>query len=88
MANGHGGKRKGGGRKPKISEIQVIEQMDAIAVPERAWRALWERCEDGDIQALKTWIAYRFGNPKNSVDVTSKGDKITPPINWISTDSE
>jgi hypothetical protein len=84
MANGHGGKRQGGGRKPKISEIQVIEQMDAIAVPERAWRALWARCEEGDVQSLKTWIAYRFGNPKNSLDVTTKGDKITPPINWIS----
>jgi hypothetical protein len=83
MSNGHGGARLGGGRKPKADEIKIIEQMDAIAVPEQAWKALWHRCQDGDIQAIKCWLNYRFGMPKQVVDVTTLGEKVTPPIEWI-----
>jgi hypothetical protein len=83
MANGHGGARPGGGRRPKADEIKIIEQMDAIAVPADAWRALWNKCQDGDIQAIKTWLNYRFGMPKQSIDVTTQGDKVTPPIEWL-----
>jgi hypothetical protein len=83
MNNGHGGARLGGGRKPKADEIKIIEQMDAIAVPEDAWRALWEKCQEGDIQAIKCWLNYRFGMPKQVVDVTTLGEKVTPPIEWI-----
>jgi hypothetical protein len=79
----NGGVRPGAGRKPKVDEIKIIEQMDAIAVPEDAWRALWEKCQDGDIQAIKCWLNYRFGMPKQVVDVTTQGEKVTPPIEWI-----
>ena len=71
------------GRPTKADEIKIIEQMDAIAVPEDAWRALWNRCQDGDIQAIKTWLNYRFGMPKQQIDVTTQGDKVTPPIEWL-----
>lgn len=81
---GNGGYRDGAGRKPKADEIKIIESMDAVAVPEEAWKALWNRCKDGDTQAIKTWLNYRFGMPKQSVDVTTNGDKIAPPIEWIS----
>jgi hypothetical protein len=80
---GKGGYIAGSGRKPKADEIKIIEQMDAIAVPEDAWRALWEKCQDGDIQAIKCWLNYRFGMPKQVVDVTTQGEKVTPPIEWI-----
>lgn len=80
---GKGGATPGAGRKPKADEIQVIESMDAVAVPEKAWRALWAKCEEGDTQAIKTWLNYRFGMPKQAVDVTSQGEKIAPPIQWI-----
>jgi hypothetical protein len=86
MANGHGGPRPGGGRRPKADEITVIESMDAIAVPEQAWNALWNKCQEGDTQAIKTWLNYRFGMPKQNVDVTSGGDKIAPPITWVKPD--
>jgi hypothetical protein len=79
----NGGVRPGAGRKPKADEIRIIEQMDAIAVPEDAWRALWSRCQDGDIQAIKCWLNYRFGMPKQQIDVTTQGDKVTPPIEWL-----
>jgi hypothetical protein len=80
---GKGGYIPGSGRKPKADEIKIIEQMDAIAVPEQAWKALWDRCQDGDIQAIKCWLNYRFGMPKQVLDVTTQGEKVTPPIEWI-----
>lgn len=82
-----GTKGNKGGRKPKIEEIAVIEQMDAVAVPEKAWRALWGRVEEGDTNAIKCWIEYRFGKPKQSLDVTTNGENITvPPITWMDSD--
>jgi hypothetical protein len=71
-----GTKGNKGGRKPKADEIKLIEQMDAIAVPELAWRALWNKCKEGDTQAIKTWLAYRYGQPKQSIDHTTQGKQI------------
>lgn len=70
------------GRKPKADEIKLIEQMDAIAAPEEAWRALWSKCVEGDTQAIKRWLEYRFGMPKQSIDVTTQGERIGPKIVW------
>ena len=79
-----GGPRPNSGRPPKIQEIKLIEQMDAIAVPEKIWLALLRKCEEGDTQALKLWLAYRLGLPKQQIDITSNGEKVAPPIQWIS----
>jgi hypothetical protein len=85
MANkkGAGGAREGAGRPPKILEIKLIEQMDAICVPDKIWEALLYKCKEGDTAALKLWLSYRFGMPKQQIDVTSNGEKIAPPIQWI-----
>jgi hypothetical protein len=80
---GAGGAREGAGRKPKIQEVKLIEQMDAICVPNKIWEALLMKCAQGDTQALKLWLSYRFGLPKQQIDVTSNGEKIAPPIQWI-----
>ena len=79
----NGGARIGAGRKPKIEEIKIIEQMDAICVPDQIWQALLYKCQQGDTNALKLWLSYRFGLPKQQIDVTSNGEKIAPPIQWI-----
>jgi hypothetical protein len=79
----NGGARQGAGRKPKILEVKLIEQMDALAVPEQIWNALLFKCQQGDTQALKLWLSYRFGLPKQQIDVTTNGEKIAPPIQWI-----
>ena len=80
---GAGGAREGAGRPPKIQEIKLIEQMDAIAVPDEIWKALLYKCKEGDTAALKLWLSYRFGMPKQQIDVTSNGENIAPPIQWI-----
>ena len=72
----HGGSRRGAGRKPKADEIKLIEQMDAIAAPSEAWAALWGKVQEGDTQAIKTWLEYRFGKPKQQLDVTTDGEKL------------
>ena len=79
----NGGARIGAGRKPKIQEIKLIEQMDALAVPNEIWNALLYKCQQGDTNAIKLWLSYRFGLPKQQIDVTSNGEKIAPPIQWI-----
>ena len=81
---GKGGKREGSGRKPKIQEVKLVESMDAISVPDEIWKALLYKCLQGDTAALKLWLSYRFGMPKQQIDVTSNGENIAPPIQWIS----
>jgi hypothetical protein len=78
-----GGPRPNSGRPPKIQEVKLIEQMDAISVPDEIWNALLFKCKEGDTQAIKLWLSYRFGLPKQQIDVTSNGEKIAPPIQWI-----
>lgn len=80
---GAGGAREGAGRKPKILEVKLIEQMDAIAVPNEIWKALLFKCKEGDTAALKLWLSYRFGLPKQQIDITSNGENIAPPIQWL-----
>ena len=79
-----GGPRPNSGRPPKILEIKLIEQMDAISVPEEIWKALLYKCQEGDTAAIKLWLSYRFGLPKQQIDVTTNGENIAPPIQWIS----
>jgi hypothetical protein len=80
----NGGKREGAGRPPKILEVKLIEQMDRIAVPEDIWAALLFKIQQGDTQAIKLWLSYRLGLPKQQIDVTTNGESIAPPIQWIS----
>ena len=87
MANGHGGKREGAGRTKKATEEEIISMMDVIASPHDALSCLWAKCQEGDTQAIKTWLNYRFGMPKQNIDVTAQGGKITPPIEWIKSKS-
>ena len=81
---GKGGKREGAGRKPKVHEVKLVESMDAISVPSEIWKALLYKCLQGDTGALKLWLSYRYGLPKQQIDVTTNGESIAPPIQWIS----
>ncbi len=83
-----GGKRPGAGRKPRVQEIRIIEQMDTVCVPEEIWRALLYKCQQGDTAALKLWLSYRYGLPRQQIDVTTNGESIAPPISWLSKEIE
>ena len=85
MADGrkNNGGNKNAGRKPKADEIALIDNMDKVAVPSSVWKLLYDKCKDGDTQAIKAWLQYRYGMPKQVMDITSKGKTInTPAINF------
>ena len=84
IGKGKGGKREGSGRKPKVQEVKLVESMDAISVPDEIWKALLYKCLQGDTGALKLWLSYRYGLPRQQIDVTTNGENIAPPIQWIS----
>lgn len=68
----HGGKRKGSGRKPKADEISMIEKMDATLAPKEVWQKLSNKVKEEDVQAIKTWLQYRYGMPKQVTDINLK----------------
>lgn len=63
-----GGARPNSGRMRKDEVISLIETMDLVKVPENVWKKLAERVEDGDTNAIKTWLQYRYGMPKQVID--------------------
>jgi hypothetical protein len=83
-----GGPRPNSGRPPKIQEVKLIEQMDRIAVPDEIWKALLFKIKEGDTAAIKLWLSYRLGLPKQQIDVTSNGESIAPPISWLTKEIE
>lgn len=74
----HGGARNGAGRKSKADEIKIAEQMDAILHPDSVWSALANKVEENDVQAIKTWLGYRFGMPKQTIEQSNTNVDMTP----------
>jgi len=63
-----GGARPNSGRLKKDELLSLIETMDLVKVPENVWKKLADRVEDGDTNAIKTWLQYRYGMPKQVID--------------------
>lgn len=72
---GHGGKREGAGRKPKADEVKLIERLSPL--DDLAFTKLEEGMTKGEFQYIKLFFEYRFGKPKDKLDVTSNGHTIT-----------
>lgn len=70
--NGHGGKRNGAGRKGKADELELIERL--MPLDELAFTKLGELLQKGDQQALKLFMAYRFGQPRQTIDANLTGE--------------
>ena len=64
----NGGARQNSGRLKKDELISLIESMDATLVPDEVWKALSDKVKDKDVNAIKTWLSYRYGMPKQTVD--------------------
>jgi len=73
----NGGAREGAGRKPKADEIKIIESMDAVKAPQEVWEALAKLVEDGNERAVRTWLHYRYGKPKDRIDLNTNTDMLT-----------
>ena len=67
----NGGKREGAGRKPKAEEQKLIERLDAIIDKDEAITKLGELVSQGNMRAVQLYFNYRYGKPKESVDISS-----------------
>ena len=72
----HGGKREGAGRKSKADEIKLIERIDSVIDKDEAIKKLGELILDGHMQAIKLYMEYRYGKPKESVDIHTTGENV------------
>ena len=66
----HGGKRAGAGRKPKADELKLIEKLDSLIDKDAVITKLLQMIEDDSFPALKLYMEYRFGKPKETVQNT------------------
>lgn len=64
------------GRKPKSDEIAMIEKMDATLAPIYVWEALAEKVSMKDTQAIKCWLEYRYGKPKQLIGIVSEAEQV------------
>ena len=72
-----GGKREGAGRKPKIEELELIEKLDNIMDSDVALKKLKQLILDDNFNALKLYLEYRFGKPKETIDNNHSFDGVT-----------
>ena len=63
---GHSTKGKAG-RKPKIDELAFIEKLDNIINSDEAIKKLKDLISEDNFPALKLYMEYRFGKPKETV---------------------
>lgn len=76
MANGHGGIRKGQGRKPKAVELKLLERMDKALGEnwdDEILRAAFKEAKKGSYQHQAILLAYKYGKPQDKVDLTTNG---------------
>jgi len=70
------GVNQGQGRKPKSDEIAMIEKMDATLAPITVWQSLAAKVETGDTMAIKCWLEYRYGKPKQLIGLVTENETI------------
>lgn len=73
-SNGHGGARNGAGRKSKEEQIALLEKLRPM--DELAFEVMHELLEKRNESALKLFMAYRFGQPKQTIDQTTSGPQV------------
>lgn len=74
----NGGHPTNGGRKPKADEdklIQRLSQLDDIS-----FKCLEDGIKEGNYQFWNKFMEFRYGKPKERMDLTSGGEQINIPI--------
>jgi len=81
----NGGAREGAGRPPKSDEQALIESLKEF--DDLAKECMKNGIKDGNYAFWNKFMEYRYGKPKERVDVTSNGGSIgIPLIEWIGED--
>ena len=66
-----GGIRQGSGRKSKAHEQKLIEKLDNVIEEGEVLGTLKQLIINGDLRAVQLYFNYRYGKPKNSVDLNT-----------------
>ena len=69
---------KGGGRKPKADEEKLIQKLSEL--DDTAFECLKNGIEEGNYNFWNKFMEFRYGKPKERVDVTSNDEGINIPI--------
>jgi len=77
---GHSTKGRAG-RKPKAEEQRLIERLSPMA--DLAYTALQSALEEQEPWAVKMWMEYMYGKPKQMIEQEIKQDIKIPKINWL-----
>ena len=72
-----GGYRQGSGRKSKAHEQKLIERLDRIIDEDEVLQALKQLIINGDLRAVQLYFNYRYGKPKNSVDLNTSTEGVS-----------
>ena len=67
----NGGARDGAGRPKKADELKLIEKLDNLIDNDEVIKTLGKQILKGDSKAMSLYFGYRYGKPKESVDITS-----------------
>ena len=59
------------GRPKKAEELKLIEKLDALIDNEEVIKTLGKQIIKGDSRAMNLYFGYRYGKPKESVDISS-----------------
>lgn len=83
----HGGKRDGAGRPTKADEDKLILKLSKLDEP--AFECLKNGIKEGNYQFWNKFMEFRYGKPKERVDVTSNEESLNIPIiKFISSESK
>lgn len=76
--SGNGGKRDGSGRKSKAEEQNLIEHLTPLHP--KAMSAFKIALNTNEKWAVELFFKYFYGMPKQQIDHTSDGEKMTAPV--------
>jgi len=68
---------KGGGRKPKADEEKLIQRLSEL--DDIGFKTLKKGIEEGNYNFWNKWMEFRYGKPKERVDLTTDGDSFNIP---------
>ena len=60
-----------GCRPKKADELKLIEKLDNLIDNDEVIKTLGKQILKGDSRAMSLYFGYRYGKPKESVDITS-----------------
>jgi hypothetical protein len=66
------------GRKPKADEEKLIQKLSEL--DDKAFKCLEDGIKDGNYQFWNKFMEFRYGKPKERLDVTSNEESLNIPI--------